>query len=514
MQTLALPATVHGSVWLYTSNMLKLHQSPWLLLIPVTGLLACAPQARFPGIFGGAGAGGGSQLLQSSNFTLVGGMRVPVGADDRHSAHLGGKALFFDPNGNSGAGSLLISGCECPGGLAPLMAEISIPTLVNSATLTSLNTGGTLVAWTDPSGGNWTSISGGNNFIGGIYDCKSALCGSEQVLVSYYEYYGTNQQYTTFTTSRSSFTELAGPYRIGPVASAPNYANVIGGTGWTSGEIVDIPSTYQAALGGKALAGICCLAVVGRTSQGPTATAFDPSAIATNPVGNLDVGYDQNNTTLGAWGSAGLQWSGSAQFWGLAFPTNARSILFSGTYAGRAACIPNGAYPSPANGCNPNTGFCYGPTTPTSALDNTASGDPAHDYCYDPTQPNNSGPGPVGYPYSNEVMFFKETDLESVKAGSQSYFNPTPYATWTPSLPIGGCTANSGPDPCLGPMAWAASGTISGSTCPCLFLSELNVDSNGPVIWMFTVSTPSAPEPKPLTALLGLASLGVTRWTK
>jgi hypothetical protein len=61
-------------------------------------------------------------------------------------------------------------------------------------------------------------------------------------------------------------------------------------------------------------------------------------------------------------------------------------------------------------------------------------------------------------------------------------------------------------------MTFAASGTYGGATCPCLFVAQLYRDSQGPIIWVFTVSTPSAPAPAPQPS--ALAVLDLTRWLR
>ena len=51
-------------------------------------------------------------------------------------------------------------------------------------------------------------------------------------------------------------------------------------TGYTSGYMGFVPSGWQAAFGGNALAGNCCLSIITRTSFGPAVFAFNLAMLA------------------------------------------------------------------------------------------------------------------------------------------------------------------------------------------------------------------------------------------
>jgi hypothetical protein len=80
----------------------------------------------------------GLPLLHQSSLTYVGGFRLPDtcgGPGDFGNAY---GPIAFSPTGNSGAGSIYI------GSPNHTIAEVTIPPLVNSATLANLNTAGCL----------------------------------------------------------------------------------------------------------------------------------------------------------------------------------------------------------------------------------------------------------------------------------------------------------------------------------------------------------------------------------
>ena len=90
------------------------------------------------------------------------------------------------------------------------------------------------------------------------------------LLVAAYAWYDANN------TARGSHflrsTDLSTHTVQGPVAVGT------AGAGFTSGYMTWIPADWQAAFGGTALAGNCCLNVISRTSLGPAVSVFTPAA--------------------------------------------------------------------------------------------------------------------------------------------------------------------------------------------------------------------------------------------
>lgn len=464
------------------------------------------PIPSFPvGQSGGGGGGGGTgNQLTSSDLTLSGGFRVPAGADDQHSAHYGGYGFGYRSTGNSGSGSLWISGCmQCAGNNTGLVAEISIPTPVNTSTISSMNTATLLTSWTDITGGRLGQISGGDHVeYGGFYDCPSAVCGSEEMLANVWEYYGSQATKTTFIVNVSTLAYSSGPYLIGQSGTIP------GSPAYVAGQMSAIPSSWQSALGGDTLTGQCCTSIIGRSSSGPSMTSFTAANVSSSPTGNLLVGYqDGVSNTVGSYTVPGgfpptapHLFDAGTNYQSMFVP-NTRTIMSAGGYGGRAICIAQGGQTvPPQNGCQALTGLGYGVTTQSSAADNTncpGNTDSQHDCYYDPTVNSLSGPGAIGYPYYNYIALYDANDLAAVKAGTKKYYQPVPYSQFSIDFPItssfsGHCVYA----PCITNLAIDAAGMR-------LFLEQYGIDSVGPIIWVYSITTPApSPFPNPFRFLL------------
>jgi hypothetical protein len=199
----------------------------------------------------------------------------------------------------------------------------------------------------------------------------------------------------------SSSGQVTGPYRIGSAR-----------TGMVSGYMTPIPSEWQAALGGPALTGQCCIPIISRTSLGPSATVFDPSSLASQSNAVQLVGYPIDHPTLGTYEGTDLAkpFLMATAMGGLVFPSGTRSVLFFGTQPGSA---------------------CYGEGT----SDPSKVGQPVDGtvWCFDPTSIYK---GNHGYPYQGFVWAYDVDDLVAVKQGKKNPWDVTPYATWTLSAPF------------------------------------------------------------------------------
>jgi hypothetical protein len=218
----------------------------------------------------------------------------------------------------------------------------------------------------------------------------------------------------------SALGEVEGPLRVGPL-----------GAGFYSGYMAAVPRPLQPLLGGPAIIGNCCLAIISRTSLGPAAFAFDP---LTRSVKKPLVYYPATHATLGAWNESTPFFSGADTVRGVVVPDGYRSVLFFGRHATR---------------------FCYGSGA----------------QCGDPTS---AAQGTHGYPYVTYVWAYDANDLARVASGETDPWQVKPYATWTLPELAGSEVGGAAFDPRTGR----------------LFVSELLGDGQLPAIHVYLVTPP------------------------
>jgi hypothetical protein len=413
-----------------------------LLLAMVLGAAGCSGsrQAKDPSADDQA-----LSLLQPSGLTYTGAFRVPCGSPcvDVNAFDYGGYCAAFNPDGDSGAGTLLLCGKLESGKIG----ELSIPPPVSAASAATLPTArllspGTLI---DPSGGHRGQITGGDgvsNYIGGL------LLANRQLISDYYVYYdgAGSASLSHFVGNGTTYAYQGGPYQVGSM-----------GAGWVAGPMVAVPESLQDSLGGPYLTGQCCLAVTGRSSQGPSMSVFDPLSLGMFAVPAwLVLGYpDQtanSHTTLGAWASSGGLYNGATAY--PAAVVVGRTLLFGGR-------LSKGS-------------FCYGNGTGDASLGGRpVPGEPGVVYCYDPTD---SGKGPHAYPYDDELVAYDLNDLVAVKAGKMQSWEVQPYAHWALTFPLGPAQ--------LGINAMAYDPATSR-----LFVVQRFGDGTRPLVHVYTVST-------------------------
>ena len=356
------------------------------------------------------------KLLQQSDLTYLGAFRVPA---DQFA--YGGRPIAYNPARNSlfvGTANGEQSGREG-------LYEVSIPTPVNSSTVTSLNTATILQNSVNAFNGTINSIEPS---LGGAFG--GVLLNGSKLIVSGYGYYDANNSATKshasinadWTTNGLGFSGLV---TVG-VPPAPD-------VGFTGGYMCPIPASWQSALGGKALTGQSNINVITRTSMGPAAFSFTPTLntnLPSSTSANALLYYDDNKGKNGAtcathWiigdfssadgcngGAVGTIVSGSDRIGGVVFPDGSKSVLFFGRHGDT---------------------YCYGPGT----SDPAQAGQPFNNfvYCYDPEV---SDEGIHGYPYHYRIWAYNADDLAAVKAGTKNPWEVTPYAYWNVTFPING----------------------------------------------------------------------------
>ena len=151
-----------------------------------------------------------------------------------------------------------------------LTAEISIPPLVNSTNLNSLNTETLLQLFTDVTNGKASNVGSGT------YKMRGLLPYGGQLYSTVYIYYDASgsQVFSHYVSSPNLSNHNAqGAFQVG------SWAGIV------SGYMALIPSEWQSSFGGPALTGNCCLSIISRTSYGPSVSVFNPSDVGVkNPV--------------------------------------------------------------------------------------------------------------------------------------------------------------------------------------------------------------------------------------
>jgi hypothetical protein len=337
--------------------------------------------------------------LAPGDLVYRGAFRLPAQTSDRNTFAYGGTALAYNPVHRS----LFAVGHDW----YQLTAEVTIPRPVRGSRVGELRRSRFRQPFADPTNGAIEATGGSNNKVGGQLVHRGRLYGSV------YVYYDASGSQTVSHWARSS-TSLAGPrarglYRVGSV-----------GAGFVSGYMAEVPVAWRGLLGGPALTGNCCLAIISRTSYGPAASAFDPARLGATPRTPAVplVYYPQAHPTLGPWDGTwnparGVFFGGGTTIRGLVFPRGARSVLFFGT-----------------QGTGP---FCYGAGTDQRGLGGRPTPD-GSTWCYDP---DDSSKGVHAYPYVSQVWAYDANDLLAVRRGRRRPWQVRPYATWRLRLPFG-----------------------------------------------------------------------------
>jgi Big-like domain-containing protein len=372
----------------------------------------------------------GNQLVQPANLVYVGSFRVPSVAFDASAPtstfEYGGDSPAFNPKN----GSLFMVGHD----QGQLVAEITIPAAVPPAVagdpLAPLPTATFLAPAGDPSHpffditqgklddvtlfidalGNIESYNPNANIhIGGM------LPDGDNVYVAGYDIYdGSGNQTNSHFVAGPNFAlpnNVTGPFQVGNFG--PGAAGVI------DGYMAVVPAASQSALGGRVLAGNCCLNVIFRTSSGPAASAIDPSQIGVvvpAPAKQL-LGYSLSNPLNLTEASVQIgdihAFNGTTQVTGLVVPDGWRSALFFGRQGVGQ--------------------FCYGPGTTDPSLAGQLSDNGIDPWCYDPVYPNEKGNHAAQY--VSYVWAYDLLDLQAVANGAKQVWEVLPYATWQLNIP-------------------------------------------------------------------------------
>ena len=335
-------------------------------------------------------------LISQSDLAYLGAFRVPsgqFGSSPNASFAYSDDGLAYNAIDNS----LFIKGHTS----GQLVAEINIPTPVNSSNIASLNTATVRQNFADITERNLNQQSIGNGMIlGGLLVYGGKLVGAEW---AYYDAAG-QQTKSHFTSglNLAATGDFGGLYTVGSAAPA-----------FVGGYMAPIPSEWQSALGGSALTGHCCTSIISHQSLGPSAWVFDPAKLSVqDPVPATPVVYyDLAHPTLGNWSHplpANPIYNIRTLITGVIFPPGTRSILFFGSTGIGEQCYGQGM----SSGTN---------------VDGVS--------CYDP--PYAGWKGNHAYPYRYYVWAYDVNDFISVKNSMKNPWDIRPYSTWELTLPFG-----------------------------------------------------------------------------
>ena len=217
-------------------------------------------------------------LLSSGGLEYVGGFRVPAEAVNGLSFLYGGQAVAHDAATNT----LFISSNNS-------VAEVSIPTPVDSSDVDALPFASFLQPFNDPTEGHLREVNDGDVKMDSLMVYGSRLYGTAYIYfdasnVQRVSHYSRSRQ-----LNQQSFSGWSQVWETG-------------GSGFVAGMMAAVPSEWQAKLGGPAITGQCCIPIIYRTSSGPSALAFDPSKVGQASVSATALlYYPQDHATLGSW---------------------------------------------------------------------------------------------------------------------------------------------------------------------------------------------------------------------
>jgi hypothetical protein len=395
-------------------------------------------------------------LLQRSDLVHEGSFRVPGGRWGTVSTHGNsfttdsGRALSYNPINNS----LFMVGHT----LEILLAELNIPsTIIDSENKTDLTTATVRQNPIEITGGlgcyigvssatkcqGGTSMTNGNVLIGGtlVDEINEKLYGT-----TYTVYDGTSN--TTMSHFKANLdwsggTGTTGMYRVGSTI----FDNNVLSAGFVDGYMTWIPNQWRQDFGGPAITGHGPMAIITRTSYGPSAFVFDPAELGSGTIGTEGnpapisplVYYPSTHQTLGLYENDAYEnpsFNNITEIPGVVWPSGTRSVLFFGRTGLGISCYGAGtadqsqvadsatiiSWISASGGADYPCG--------TTTLDGTGN----NSCCYDPA--GTSSKGVHNFPSAYYVWAYDALDLLDVKNGLKQPWEVVPYAEWDLELDL------------------------------------------------------------------------------
>lgn len=210
-------------------------------------------------------------LVHIGDFEYAGAFRLPSGTFGASSLNFSEGPFVYDTSSNS----IFIVGHNHH----QAIAQFFVPELVVSSDLEALEMADSPL---QPFSTVLYRASGGNpedlNRIGGLALVNGPA--GPQLVVNAYEYYDAPADNTETTAVAREASDLSG-------SQIDGFFTLEGGAGHTSGWISSIPQEWQSILGGTHITGQSSgIPIIGRTSVGPSAFAFDAHLLTDDVVPN------------------------------------------------------------------------------------------------------------------------------------------------------------------------------------------------------------------------------------
>jgi hypothetical protein len=327
--------------------------------------------------------------LEFQDLKYAGAFRLPAGEVNDDSFSAGGGPIAF----NAERRTLFV------GSRRGRVAEISIPSPVNSSEIDAMPFAEYVQPFADPSEGRMSEVGEAN--LAGLLVFDGRLYGTGLI------YYDAN--------NTQSISHFARPLALSAKGAGPiRRVGEKGKSGFVAGYMADVPPEWQTALGGPALTGQCCVPIISRTSWGPAAFAWNPADLDRGKDADAIplVYYDSSHQTLGPFEGSGRAFGATTTIAGLALVAGTRSAIFVGS-----------------NGTGP---LCYGNGTSDRSL-HGKKGDDGATFCYDPST---SDKGQHAYPYNYQMWAYDLNDWAAVRRGKLDPWDVKPYGVWPFELPV------------------------------------------------------------------------------
>jgi len=324
-----------------------------------------------------------ARLIQPADVTYVGAFRMTTATVGGSSFLYGGRGLSYYKDPATGKRTLFMQGHGYKPGQ---VAQIEIPASLgaSSSNWDSLPEAKVLQNFSDVTEGHVNDVDPTNTsnatYVTGLLGYNGRLIVGATNTYSFSQKVSHGVSGLTLSTSG----DWKGWYGFSG-AEAPSRA-----LGWMG----LIPGDWQSAFGGPALTGQCCVSVISTTSQGPSATVFNPDDVGkSSSIPGKTVLFYPTSNLLRDGSTQNDVYNLTTRVGGVFFPPNTRSVIFVGGHGiGK---------------------YCYGT---------------AAECGNDQAMPDVKGPH--AQPYRYQVWAYDANDLVAVKSGSKAVYAPQPYAVW------------------------------------------------------------------------------------
>ncbi len=319
-------------------------------------------------------------LLAQKDLHYVGAFRLPEGRFGGSDFPFGGTAMAFNPANHS----LFIVGRYQD----QMTAEITVPAAVTSDALDALPIAKVLQPFFDDTEGKRNTVHdpGTFNALGGHLVFGGMLYG------------------TAYSTYDADYTQKVSHYRRSLTLQTSGVLGMLrvkndgDNAGFVSGYMAVVPEVWQPLLGGPAITGQCCIGIVTRTSNGPSAFVFNPADLGRkDPVPTSPLVFYPSDSPLASWDSQNEYYNGTTHIAGVVLPVGTRTLLFFGSHGIGS--------------------WCYGVGGPDGK-------------CKDPVS---SSTGTHAYPYTHQIWAY---DVNELKRGKRAPWKAKPYGLWRFDIPF------------------------------------------------------------------------------